>query len=37
MESEDDSLDSAQDIEKLLKNTKIWKSIFTQMTLQTTI
>jgi hypothetical protein len=34
MESEDGSLDYAQDIEKLLKNTKIQKTTFTQMALQ---
>ena len=34
MESKNDSLDYTKDIEKLLKNTKIWKSIFTQITLQ---
>jgi len=34
MESKDGSLDYTKDIEKLLKNAKIWKMIFTQMTLQ---
>jgi len=33
MKSENDSLDYAQDIEKLLESTKIYKMIFTQMTL----
>jgi len=33
MKGENDSLDYVEDIEKLLENTKISKTIFTQMTL----